>query len=351
MATDSVLGLFQDPSQLQQAQRQQFMENSMGVARLDPSQLASFYAMQGGYGLGNVIGSALGAEDPTLKLMSTRQTILKDYDPNTLEGLQGAAKALRDAGDLQGSYALAQKAQEYQVKIEAKDLDRGVKLEKIRSDAEARAKHDALMKEIAMMRAQQGGETNSLKAQLLQQKIDANLEKADAIKKSALAQHTSAMDTASNVISTVDKALGQVSGSNTGVAGKLMGWTTEAENLEETLGTIKANLGFDRLQQMRNESKTGGALGSVAVKELERLEAARASLSRKQSAEQLKDNLLNVKQSYQRWYDANQAAQEEKTGVYNAQQLGLIDKVYNDPKNKGKTRTQIIQALKAKGVL
>ena len=39
MATDSVLGLFQDPYQYQQAQqqaqRQQFMESSMGAARLD----------------------------------------------------------------------------------------------------------------------------------------------------------------------------------------------------------------------------------------------------------------------------------------------------------------------------
>lgn len=219
MATDSVLGLFQDPSQLQQAQRQQFMENSMGVARLDPSQLASFYAMQGGYGLGNVIGSALGAEDPALKLMSTRQTILKDYDPNTLEGLQGAAKALRDAGDLQGSYALAQKAQEYQVKIEDKQAARDTQLqiasEKIMGQIEAAKERGATQLQIAQMQIEgrkelaaiaaalkQGQQSNKSLGSALQKEEDKDLASIDS-----LAAQRAVLDTPIQALTPDDKGV------------------------------------------------------------------------------------------------------------------------------------------------
>ena len=97
-----------------------------------------------------------------------------------------------------------------------------------------------------------------------------------------------------------------------GLAGRFLGWTESATDLERTLDTVKANLGFDRLQQMRNESKTGGALGQVAVKELDRLEASRASLDRAQSPEQLKKNLDNVYEAYSRWKAAAEKALAEK---------------------------------------
>jgi hypothetical protein len=108
----------------------------------------------------------------------------------------------------------------------------------------------------------------------------------------------------------------------------LLGWTTSSTDLEETLNTVKANLGFDRLQQMRNESKTGGALGQVAVKELDRLEAARASLNRAQSPEQLKTNLDNVYEAYRRWRDAATKALAEKKSL---QPMGGANSAGNDP--------------------
>lgn len=131
MATDSVLGLFQDPYQYQQAQqqaqRQQFVDSSMGAAKLDPSQLANFYAMTGGYALGNAVGGALGGQDPQLQAMSTRQQVLKDFDLNTVEGITGASNALRQRNDLQGAYMLAQRADEAALKESqiAKNLREG----------------------------------------------------------------------------------------------------------------------------------------------------------------------------------------------------------------------------------
>ena len=55
--------------------------------------------------------------------------------------------------------------------------------------------------------------------------------------------------------------------------------------------TIKSSIGFDRLQQMRDESPTGGALGQVSELELITLQATLGSLDLNQSEEQLLANL------------------------------------------------------------
>jgi hypothetical protein len=116
MATDSIMGLFTSPEQLQQAQRQQFMQTAADVSQMDPSRLATFYAMQGGYGLGNAIGSALGAEDPMLKIATLRQRAMQGLDQTNPEHLAQAAGALNQAGDYQGARALAQASQDLALK-------------------------------------------------------------------------------------------------------------------------------------------------------------------------------------------------------------------------------------------
>lgn len=55
---------------------------------------------------------------------------------------------------------------------------------------------------------------------------------------------------------------------------------------------------------MRDASKTGGALGQVAVKELEALQASIASLDRGQSPDTLRRNLEDIKFYYTRWSKA-----------------------------------------------
>jgi hypothetical protein len=69
---------------------------------------------------------------------------------------------------------------------------------------------------------------------------------------------------------------------------------TPAADLAANLKTIKANLGFEALQEMRNNSPTGGALGSIAVQELEALQATWQNLEQSQSPEQLKENLMQL---------------------------------------------------------
>lgn len=79
---------------------------------------------------------------------------------------------------------------------------------------------------------------------------------------------------------------------------------TPAYNLAAKLETILANTGFDRLQQMREESPTGGALGQVAVQELVALQNSIASLKQGQSKDQLLANLNKVDAAYQRFEEA-----------------------------------------------
>ena len=71
-----------------------------------------------------------------------------------------------------------------------------------------------------------------------------------------------------------------------------------AIDLAKTVETVSATIGFDRLQRMRDESPTGGALGQVAVQELVALRATMGSLDLKQSREVITRNLKRVKSEY-----------------------------------------------------
>jgi hypothetical protein len=67
----------------------------------------------------------------------------------------------------------------------------------------------------------------------------------------------------------------------------LFGPSTDSGRLAQVLKTIKANIGFDELQQMRENSPTGGALGQVAVQEIDFLQSVLGSLEQAQRPEDL----------------------------------------------------------------
>lgn len=75
---------------------------------------------------------------------------------------------------------------------------------------------------------------------------------------------------------------------------------SEARDFEARLETIKANIGFDKLQAMRDASPTGGALGQVSEMELRQLNASMGNLEQSQSPEQLRENLIAVREQYVR---------------------------------------------------
>lgn len=70
-------------------------------------------------------------------------------------------------------------------------------------------------------------------------------------------------------------------------------------NLNAALDTVKALVGFDALQKMRESSPTGGALGNITERELAFLQSVQGSLNTNQSTEQLVNTINRVKQSFQ----------------------------------------------------
>lgn len=98
-----------------------------------------------------------------------------------------------------------------------------------------------------------------------------------------------------NLLEAIEEAKGMTSGFSAGFGANLAGTKgTPAADLASRLEFIKSNIGFDQLQKMRDESPTGGALGQVAVQELEALRAVLGSLDQGQSPAQLKATLDKV---------------------------------------------------------
>ena len=105
------------------------------------------------------------------------------------------------------------------------------------------------------------------------------------------------------VIGKIDDALGKVGFFTTGLTGSVLGRIPgrEAYDLRADVDTIKANIGFQELQKMRDMSPTGGALGQVAIQELNMLQAVISSLDANQSEAQIKKGLLAARERYSNW--------------------------------------------------
>jgi hypothetical protein len=118
---------------------------------------------------------------------------------------------------------------------------------------------------------------------------------------------------ANRIIDQVDAVLPKVGWQTAGVAG-LFSFVPGSvqKDLQTEINSIKANIGFNELQEMRNASPTGGALGQVAVQELDFLQSTLGSLDSKQSPGQLRENLMQVKSHFQNWKAITEA---EQTGT------------------------------------
>jgi hypothetical protein len=123
---------------------------------------------------------------------------------------------------------------------------------------------------------------------------------AEAAADKADKRETQAADSASIVLQDINKAIEQTSGWTAGMGSLLSGVPgSAAADLQSSIDTIVANIGFDRLQAMREASPTGGALGGIAVPELVMLQAVLGSLKTQQSPPQLKANLERLREIYE----------------------------------------------------
>jgi hypothetical protein len=73
---------------------------------------------------------------------------------------------------------------------------------------------------------------------------------------------------------------------------------TNAHNVGQAILTVEAAVGFDRLQFMRDNSKTGGALGQVSNIELQLLKSSLGALRQSQTKEAFQTNVNAVRKHY-----------------------------------------------------
>jgi hypothetical protein len=101
----------------------------------------------------------------------------------------------------------------------------------------------------------------------------------------------------------IDKAIKGTGIFTAGFIGNLISSVpgSPAYDLGQTIDTIKANIGFDTLQAMRDASPTGGALGQVSERELAQLERVLGSLDQAQTPKQLAENLRLIRKHYNNW--------------------------------------------------
>lgn len=116
-------------------------------------------------------------------------------------------------------------------------------------------------------------------------------------------QLTSAYNKSDVITSNINEALKYVNPKTTGSVGQAtralpFSGSSDAARLAGYIDTIKANIGFDQLQKMRTESPTGGALGQVAVKELDFLQAALGNLNPDLPDDMVKQQLNKVLTHY-----------------------------------------------------
>jgi hypothetical protein len=104
-----VEGLFGlTPEMYGQQQRTSALNEGVRLAQLDPAARGQAMIYAGVRGLGDVIGGALGAEDPQLKLISARNSVFQQIDQSNPESMLQGIKMLSQAGDQQGAMALAE---------------------------------------------------------------------------------------------------------------------------------------------------------------------------------------------------------------------------------------------------
>lgn len=96
---------------------------------------------------------------------------------------------------------------------------------------------------------------------------------------------------------------GMLSGATTGLGGSIAQRIpgTDARYLRGKLSTLKSGIAFGELTEMREASKTGGALGQVAVRELELLENALGAIDQGLKDEHLAQELEKITGSLDRW--------------------------------------------------
>lgn len=116
-------------------------------------------------------------------------------------------------------------------------------------------------------------------------------------------------------IQSVDELIGKVGGWTAGPGSVLANIPgTDARDFSAQLETLKANIGFNELAEMRAASKTGGALGAISDREISLLSSVLGSLDPGQSPDALRGQLQKIKESLERWNTAQSGGGQPPPG-------------------------------------
>ena len=354
---DSLFG--PTPYDVSQARNTQDMSYAEKVARMGGFEQAKFGIGQGAAGLTRAGAGMMGMVDPLQQEAAMREQVMgMGGDLTTSAGLKAKAQQFKDAGDTRTALKLVIAAKEAEAKEQAmmveaqkqalserkQNFNENEAFELKKREAEARIQQNqqriddartsaadraALLRENnqiklmlgqAMIAAKQGSNGLGKPPVGYRYTADGNLEPIPGGPKDMTSKNKAISETAEMkaklVTQKVDEALKETGFFSTGLTGEVLGLIpgTGAYDLDATLDTIKANLGFNELQAMRQASPTGGALGQVAVRELEMLQATIASLKKGQSQDKLRNGLAQVKTHYGNWKKAVDAANVQEGG-------------------------------------
>jgi hypothetical protein len=108
---DIVGSLFGVTPELYQEQRDQMArQRAMQLARMAPLEQASYGAARAGQQLGGAFASAMGVEDPQMRLISQRNALAKQIDMTDPDSIMRGAQMAAQMGDTSTASALAEYA-------------------------------------------------------------------------------------------------------------------------------------------------------------------------------------------------------------------------------------------------
>jgi hypothetical protein len=126
-----------------------------------------------------------------------------------------------------------------------------------------------------------------------------------------------------------------------GAAMRMLPWNTEAKDVDAELFSLTSELAIAALQKMRASSATGGAVGNVALGEMEIMKNAEAAIRADQSPRNLQRQLGIIRDSERKFLQAVQQDAQE-----NAKTSGITVKPGGGPPTGRKeTPAEIIKRL------
>tara|TARA_R110002153_G_scaffold46068_1_gene129863 strand:+ start:87 stop:1244 length:1158 start_codon:yes stop_codon:yes gene_type:complete len=142
--------------------------------------------------------------------------------------------------------------------------------------------------------------------------------------------------TAGVVLTNIDAAQEKIKNSKLPIAGffgsqlkKIPG--TSATDVSALVTTIKSNIGFDKLQAMRDASPTGGALGQVSNQEINFLQSTLNNLNQEQSQEQFEGQLQILENIYLQMIEKFNAYPDEAKAAAGYTSIGTNSPVDSEP--------------------